>query len=155
GAREGEGVDEEPHSRRRRRGGGRRRAARRGDLQRGNRLPDRRDNLHRWRPGDEPLMKLFDKVSHARNWNDEERQILDQVQRMVDEVIAPNAEHIDATGEFPWKNIEAINALGLNAIFVPEDFGGMPMSFALYLEIVSIISEACASTGIIYATNYH
>src|SRR5690606_27129984 len=39
--------------------------------------------------------------------------------------------------------------------FVPEDFGGMPMSFALYLEIVSIIAEACASTGIIYATNYH
>ena len=29
------------------------------------------------------------------------------------------------------------------------------MSYKLYLEIVSIISEACASTGIIYATNYH
>ena len=29
------------------------------------------------------------------------------------------------------------------------------MSYRLYLEIVTIISEACASTGIIYATNYH
>ena len=100
-------------------------------------------------------MKLFEKVLRARNWNDDERQILDQVQRMVDAVIAPNAAHIDRTGEFPWKNVEAINALGLNAIFVPEAFGGTPMSFRLYLEIVSIISEACASTGIIYATNYH
>ncbi len=52
-------------------------------------------------------------------------------------------------------NVEAINALGLNAVFVPEAYGGMPMSFRLYLEIVAIISEACASTGIIYATNYH
>ncbi len=100
-------------------------------------------------------MKLFDKVSRARNWNEAERQILDQVQRIADEVIAPNAAHIDATGEFPWKNVEAINALGLNTIFIPEEFGGSPTSYKLYLEIVSIIAEACASTGIIYATNFH
>lgn len=100
-------------------------------------------------------MKLFEKIARARRWSDEERQILDQVQRMVDEVIAPNAGHVDATGEFPWKSVEAINALGLNAVFVPEEYGGSPMSYALYLEIVSIISEACASTGIIYATNFH
>src|SRR5690606_32438457 len=72
-----------------------------------------------------------------------------------DEVIAPNAEHIDRSGDFPWANVEALNALGLNAIFIPEAYGGLPMSYALYLEIVSIISEACASTGIIYATNFH
>ncbi|WP_319517640.1 acyl-CoA dehydrogenase family protein [uncultured Martelella sp.] len=100
-------------------------------------------------------MNLIEKVAAARNWNDDERQVLEQVQRMTDAVIAPNAEHTDETGEFPWKNVEAINALGLNAIFVPEAFGGMPMSYKLYLEIVSIISEACAATGIIYATNYH
>ena len=100
-------------------------------------------------------MNMYDKLHRSRPWSDEERAILDQVQRMTDEVIAPNAAHIDATGEFPWKNVEAINALGLNAVFVPEEYGGMPMSFRLYLEIVAIISEACASTGIIYATNYH
>jgi alkylation response protein AidB-like acyl-CoA dehydrogenase len=100
-------------------------------------------------------MNIVEKVLSSRAWNDEERMTLDQVQRMADEVIAPNASHIDATGEFPWKNVEAINALGLNTIFVPEAFGGMPMSYRLYLEVVSILSEACASTGIIYATNYH
>lgn len=100
-------------------------------------------------------MKLLEKVLAARNWNDVERQILDQVQRMVNEVIAANAEHTDRTSEFPWKNVEAINELGLNTIFIPEKFGGMQMAFKLYLEIVTIISEACASTGIIYATNYH
>jgi alkylation response protein AidB-like acyl-CoA dehydrogenase len=100
-------------------------------------------------------MKMLEKVLAARDWNDDEAMVLEAVQRMVDEVIAPNAEHIDATGEFPWANVEAINALGLNAIFVPEAHGGTPMRYALYLEIVSIISEACASTGIIYATNYH
>lgn len=100
-------------------------------------------------------MNMYERVLLSRKWDDDEQAILDQVQRMTDEVIAPNAEHIDATGEFPWKNVEAINSLGLNAVFVPEEYGGMPMRFRLYLEIVSIISEACASTGIIYATNYH
>jgi len=100
-------------------------------------------------------MKLWEKVLRARRWSDEELQVLDQVQRIVDAVIAPNAARIDATGEFPWDNVAAINALGLNAIFIPEQFGGMPMAYKLYLEIVSLISEACASTGIIYATTFH
>ena len=100
-------------------------------------------------------MKLFEKVLRSRNWSTAEQQILDQVQRMTDAVIAPNAERTDRTHEFPWKNVAAMNELGLNTIFVPEAFGGMPMSYKLYLEIVTIISEACASTGIIYATNYH
>ncbi|AJE49165.1 acyl-CoA dehydrogenase family protein [Celeribacter indicus] len=100
-------------------------------------------------------MNMHERMLQGRGWNDEERAILEQVQRMSDEVIAPNAERVDATGEFPWENVEAINALGLNAVFVPEEYGGMPMSYRLYLEIVAILSEACASTGIIYATNYH
>ena len=100
-------------------------------------------------------MNIYEKLLAARDWSDDERAILDQVQRMTDEVIAPNAARIDETGDFPWENVEAINELGLNAVFVPEAFGGMPMRFRLYLEIVTIISEACASTGIIYATNYH
>ncbi len=100
-------------------------------------------------------MKLLEKVARQRNWNDDERAILDQVQRMADEVIAPNAAKVDETGDFPWKSVEAINALGLNTVFIPEEYGGAPMRYRLYLEVVSIISEACASSGIIYATNFH
>src|SRR5690606_13936230 len=45
--------------------------------------------------------------------------------------------------------------LGLNGLFVPEAYGGAPMSYRLYLAVVKILAEACASTGIIYATNFH
>ena len=100
-------------------------------------------------------MNVIERVARSRNWNDDERAVLDQVRRVTTEVIAPNAEHVDATGDFPWENIKALNAIGLNTIFIPEEFGGMPMSYKLYLEVVSIIAEACASTAIIYATNYH
>ena len=38
---------------------------------------------------------------------------------------------------------------------MPEAYGGAPMSYRLYLAVVQTISEACASTGIIYATSFH
>ena len=38
---------------------------------------------------------------------------------------------------------------------MPEAYGGSPARYKLYLAVVKIISEACASTGIIYATNFH
>ncbi len=100
-------------------------------------------------------MKLFEQLDASREWLPEEQALLDQVRRLTDEVIAPNAAAFDEAGTFPWPNIEGINKIGLNGVFVPEAYGGVPMRFKLYLEIVSLISEACASTGIIYATNFH
>jgi alkylation response protein AidB-like acyl-CoA dehydrogenase len=100
-------------------------------------------------------MKIFETLERERRWSEDERLLLDQVDRLATEVIAPRAAETDETGTFPWANIEAINNLGLNAIFIPEAFGGAPMSFRLYLAVVRRIAEACASTGIIYATNFH
>jgi alkylation response protein AidB-like acyl-CoA dehydrogenase len=100
-------------------------------------------------------MRIFEQLARQRTWTEEESLVLDQVRDLTATVIAPSAEHHDRTGEFPWKNIEAINGLGLNALFVPEAYGGAPMSYRLYLEVVKIISAACASTGIIYATTFH
>jgi alkylation response protein AidB-like acyl-CoA dehydrogenase len=100
-------------------------------------------------------MTIFEQLEQRRGWTDEERMILDSVQRLADEVIAPAAAEHDRTGVFPWKNIEAINALGLNGLFVPEAYGGSRVRYKLYLAVVTAISEACAATGIIYATNFH
>ncbi|WP_192179091.1 acyl-CoA dehydrogenase family protein [Mesorhizobium amorphae] len=100
-------------------------------------------------------MKILDRLDSRRNWSADEQLVLDQVRRLANDVIAPHAERYDRTGDFPSDNIDAINALGLNAIFIPEAYGGAPMSYRLYLEVVKTISEACASTGIIYATNFH
>jgi alkylation response protein AidB-like acyl-CoA dehydrogenase len=100
-------------------------------------------------------MRLFEQIARQRAWNEDERLVLGQVQRVADEVIAPAAAEHDRSGEFPWASLQALNDLGLNAIFVPEAYGGAPMSYRLYLECVAIVSAACASTGIIYATNFH
>ena len=100
-------------------------------------------------------MKLFDHLARRRNWPEEERLVLDQVRKVADEIIAPNAAHADESGECPNASVDALMNLGLNGIFVPEAYGGTPMSYALYLECTKIIAAACASTGVIYATNFN
>ena len=100
-------------------------------------------------------MKIFDQLEQRRVWSDDEVLIRKSVRRLCDDVIAPAAAEYDRSGEFPWPNVKAINALGLNGLFVPEAYGGNRSRFRLYLAVVQMISEACASTGIIYATTFH
>jgi len=100
-------------------------------------------------------MKVFGRLDALPPLSTEEAQILDSVRALARDRIAPQAEHYDRTAEFPWDNLRAINALGLNAIFVPEAYGGAGLSYAAYLACVHEISKACASTGIIWATNFH
>ena len=100
-------------------------------------------------------MKVFDRLDSIPALSPEEVQLLDSVKSLARNQIAPRAEHYDRTGEFPWENVRAINALGLNAVFVPEAYGGAGLGYAAYLACVREISKACAATGIIWATNFH
>lgn len=100
-------------------------------------------------------MNIFERLDSQIELSPEEKQLIASVTSLVKEKIAPNAAKFDETGEFPWENIEAINQLGLNSMFIPEEYGGAPLSYTAYLNCVREISKACASTGIIWATNFH
>jgi acyl-CoA dehydrogenase len=100
-------------------------------------------------------MNVLQRMDARINLAEEEQMVLDSVKKLAKEQIAPRAAQYDRTSEFPWENVKAINELGLNAMFVPEEYGGAPLSFTCYAACVKAISEACASTGIIWATNFH
>jgi acyl-CoA dehydrogenase len=100
-------------------------------------------------------MNLLQRLDARIALADEERMLLDSVRSLARDRIAPRAEHFDRTAEFPWEHVRSINQLGLNAMFIPEAYGGSPTSYTAYLACVREISQACASTGIIWATNYH
>ena len=100
-------------------------------------------------------MSVFDRLDASVAFSDEERMLLDSVRALSREEITPRAEYHDKSGQFPLENINKINELGLNSVFIPEAYGGSPLSYAAYLECVREISKACASTGIIWATNFH
>src|SRR5690349_12253026 len=100
-------------------------------------------------------MIVFDRLDAIPPLSPEELLLLDSVKALARDRIAPDAAAYDRSGDFPWDNIRAINALGLNAMFVPEAYGGAALSYPAYLECVREISKACASTGVIWATNFH
>jgi len=100
-------------------------------------------------------MHVLERLDADQQWNIEESMLLESVRILARENIAPRAAQYDKTGDFPWDNVHDINHLGLNAMFIPEEYGGAPMSYSCYLACVREISQACASTGIIWATNFH
>jgi len=66
--------------------------------------------------------------------------------------IAPRADEVDRTEEFPFDSFKKMAELGLFGLNVPPDYGGNggdTLSFAIAVEE---ISRACASTGDILLT---
>lgn len=100
-------------------------------------------------------MNVLDRLDASLVLSEDERMVFDNVCSLARDRIAPRAKDYDRSSEFPWKNVNEINQLGLNGIFVPEEFGGAGLSYLCYLLCVREISRACASTGIIWATNFH
>jgi len=100
-------------------------------------------------------VKIFERLDTAIPLSPDEQLLLDSVRALSNDEIKVRAEHVDKNSAFPWENVQAINQLGLNAMFIPEAYGGAPLSYAAYLACVREISKACAATGIIWATNFH
>jgi acyl-CoA dehydrogenase len=100
-------------------------------------------------------MEVFRRIDAIPPLSAEERLLLDNVQALARGAFADRAAHHDESGEFPWDNVRVLADLGLNGIFLPQTLGGAGLSYAAYLACVREISAACASTGIIWATNFH
>ena len=100
-------------------------------------------------------MKVFTQLDDTLQLNDEESLLLDSVRALSRDRIAARAADHDRDSSFPWDNVADINELGLNAMFIPAKYDGAEMSYLVYLACVREISKACASTGVIWATNFH
>ncbi len=100
-------------------------------------------------------MKVFERLDAEQAFSEEEKLLLEGLRTVCRDTIGPNAAEVDETGDFPWENVKALNGLELNRIFIPEKYGGAQLSYPAYLECVREISKVCASTGVIWATNFH
>jgi butyryl-CoA dehydrogenase len=84
----------------------------------------------------------------------EEQQLLrETVRRFAEEVVAPRAKEIDASGEFPIDFFRRAAELGLAGVAVPEEYGGAGMDTVAYCVAIEEISRVCASSGVILSVN--
>ena len=101
------------------------------------------------------MNKLFARLDQVPPISESERLLIDSLTAVTADKIAPRAADYDKTAQFPWDNIEELNRLGLNAMFVPEAYGGAGQSYVAYLAAMRVLAKACASTAIIWGTNFH
>jgi acyl-CoA dehydrogenase len=105
--------------------------------------------------GEHPLNTLFTDTGLASGLTDDETEFVTYVADVVRDKIAPRAEEFDQSSEFPWDNIRILNELGMNGVFIPEAYGGVPLSYCCYLQLVEELSRGCPSTAITWATTFH
>jgi len=77
----------------------------------------------------------------------------ESVARFAREKIAPRAEQIDRSNEFPMDLWEAMGELGLHGITVPEALGGLGMGYVAHCVAIEEISRASASVGLSYGAH--
>ena len=84
---------------------------------------------------------------------EEVEALRDMVHRFAQDRIAPIANEIDRTNEFPTHLWREMGEMGLLGITVPEQYGGAGMGYLAHVVAVEEISRASASVGLSYGAH--
>lgn len=78
----------------------------------------------------------------------EQQMIRDLCRNFVKNEIAPIAEEMDATGQFPYDVWKKMGELGIVGIPIPEEYGGGAMDWVSTMIAIEEISRGDASLGV-------
>ena len=81
----------------------------------------------------------------------ERRQILDNVDRLVREQVAPRAAAIDADNAFPRDLYAQIAKLGLLGLWIPEAYGGIGPDLITPLLVSERIAQASCTFSLVFS----
>ena len=85
---------------------------------------------------------------------DESKKLLiEQVRAFAQDVIQPQAKHLDESGSFPTEIVKQLGEMGLMGMMVPEAWGGSEMDAVSYAMALEEVAAACASTAVIMSVN--
>jgi isovaleryl-CoA dehydrogenase len=102
------------------------------------------------KPGDS-FLKEFPSLNFGLG--EEIDMLRDAVKAFAVEQIAPRAEEIDRSNEFPMDLWRKFGELGLLGITVEEEYGGTCMGYLAHIVAVEEISRASASVGLSYGAH--
>ena len=81
---------------------------------------------------------------------EEERLILDTVERFLARDVAPYAQKLEALDEYPEDIVARMKELGLFGAVIPEKYGGLGLSASTYAKVIERIARVWMSvSGII------
>lgn len=79
---------------------------------------------------------------------EEQRMLRDTARRIAKEKVAPRAEEIDRTGEFPWDIRDILIETGFLGMMIPEEYGGLGagvLDCCLVTEEIGQYDTACCA----------
>ncbi|HTV71197.1 MAG TPA: isovaleryl-CoA dehydrogenase [Rhizobiaceae bacterium] len=77
----------------------------------------------------------------------------DMVRRFAQERIAPQAQEIDRSNQFPMELWPELGSLGLLGVTADPDFGGSGMTYLAHVVAMEEISRASAAVGLSYGAH--
>jgi len=98
-------------------------------------------------------MDTLDAIDFDFGLGEELDEVRTQVRRFARERIAPRAEQIDRSNEFPRDLWPELGAAGLLGITVPERWGGANLGYLAHIIVMEEISRASGSVGLSYGAH--
>lgn len=95
---------------------------------------------------------MFDKEMNF-NLGEEIDTLREMVRHFARKEIAPRADEIDKSNEFPADLWEKMGEIGLHGITVPQSEGGAGMGYLAHCVAIEEISRASASVGLSYGAH--
>jgi acyl-CoA dehydrogenase len=83
----------------------------------------------------------------------EQQMIQDLARDFARNEIAPVAEHYDKTHEYPWPVVKKAQEIGLTAMSVPEEYGGLGLSLFEEVLVGEELSWGCSGISTAIAVN--
>jgi alkylation response protein AidB-like acyl-CoA dehydrogenase len=84
----------------------------------------------------------------------EEHELLRQaVRELAEAKIAPFAAEVDEAARFPREALDALTAAGMQAVHIPETFGGEGADALAAVIVIEEVARVCASSSLIPAVN--
>jgi len=84
-------------------------------------------------------------------FTDTQKEIRDLARRFAQEKMKPVRSELDKTGEFPHELLKGMADLGLMAVYIPEEYGGLGGGI---MEMCIVVEELCrvdGAAGLCYA----
>jgi isovaleryl-CoA dehydrogenase len=78
----------------------------------------------------------------------------DGLTRVIDEVVAPRAADIDATGDYPREAITALGKEGILGLSVATELGGGGGNLADAADVIGQLAQVCGSTAMVVLMHY-
>ncbi len=74
-------------------------------------------------------------------------RLQDVAKRLATDIFKPKAARIDASEEYPWDNVKTLTEAGFMGMAIPEEHGGLGLSYFDVVLVVEEIARACGVTA--------